>query len=157
MKIKILNTGPTEVPFIREGIDHYLQRLIHYAPVEVICLPGTKSGKGVLPDRQKELEGLLILKKIGRDDIAILLDERGKQMTSTGFSTYLQKCMNRGARNLVFIIGGAYGFSEEVYKHVPEKLSLSGMTFPHELIRLIFMEQLYRAFTIIKGEPYHHI
>jgi 23S rRNA (pseudouridine1915-N3)-methyltransferase len=157
MKIKVLHIGPTDVPFVRQGIEHYLQRLVHYARVEMICLPETKPGKGVSPNQQKEMEGQSIINRLSGDDMAVLLDERGKRMTSAGFSVYLQKCMNRGVRNLTFITGGAYGFSDEVYNRVPEKISLSEMTFPHQLIRIIFLEQLYRAFTILKGEPYHHV
>jgi 23S rRNA (pseudouridine1915-N3)-methyltransferase len=105
----------------------------------------------------KEQEGNLILRHLADSDTAILLDERGKQMTSQAFSEYLQRTMNRGVRNLTFITGGAFGFSDAVYDRVKERISLSSMTFPHQLVRLIFLEQLYRALTILKGESYHHL
>jgi 23S rRNA (pseudouridine1915-N3)-methyltransferase len=157
MKIKVLNTGTTDVSFLREGIDHYMKRLNHYMPVEMICTRDFKAGRSASPDTIKEQEGRLILRHLAGTDMPVLLDERGKQMTSTGFSEYLQRCMNRGVRNLTFVTGGAYGFSKEVYAKVEERISISSMTFPHQLVRLIFAEQLYRAFTILKGESYHHI
>ena len=156
MKIKVLNTGVTDVPFLQEGIDHYLRRLAHYIPVEMISTPDIKAGKSASPDYIKEQEGKLILRHLAGSDMTVLLDEHGKQMTSAGLSTFIQRCMNRGVRNLTFVTGGAYGFSKDVYEKVQEKISLSSMTFPHQLIRLIFAEQLYRAFTILKGESYHH-
>ena len=156
MKIKVLNTGPTDIPFLREGIDHYVKRLAHYIPLEMICTPEIKAGRSASPDYIKEQEGNRILRHLDGVDIAVLLDERGKKMTSAGFSEYLQQYMNRGVRNLIFITGGAFGFSNAVYEHVSERISMSSMTFPHQLIRLILLEQLYRAFTILKGESYHH-
>lgn len=157
MKIKVLNTGSTDAAYLREGIDHYLKRLKHYIPVEMIFTTGIKAGKAATPEYIKEKEGSLLLRQLADTDMAVLLDERGTQMTSASFSEYLRKCMNRGVRNLTFITGGAYGFSQEVYDRVSERISVSTMTFPHELVRLIFAEQLYRAFTILKGESYHHV
>ncbi len=157
MKIKVLNTGTTNVSFLREGIDHYMKRLSRYLPVEMVCTPDVKAGKPASPEIIKEQEGKHILRHLEGSDMPVLLDEHGRQMTSAGFSEYLQRCMNRGVRNLTFVTGGAYGFSKEVYDKVPERISISPMTFPHQLVRLIFAEQLYRAFTILKGEPYHHI
>jgi 23S rRNA (pseudouridine1915-N3)-methyltransferase len=157
MKIKVLNTGTTDVTYLREGIDHYLKRLSHYIPVEMVCTPDLKAGRSASPDYIKEQEGKMILKYLAGTDMAVLLDEHGEQMTSEGFSEYFRRCMNRGVRNLTFVTGGAYGFSGEVYNRVNERISLSSMTFPHQLVRLIFAEQLYRAFTILKGESYHHI
>lgn len=157
MKIKVLTIGATDVPYLQEGIDQYRKRLTHYIPVEMICIPDIRAGKSASPDHMKEQEGNLILRHLDDADTAVLLDERGKQMTSKAFSEYLQRTMNRGVRNLTFITGGAYGFSGAVYDRVKEKISLSPMTFPHQLVRLIFLEQLYRAFTILKGESYHHI
>ncbi|MBN2274280.1 MAG: 23S rRNA (pseudouridine(1915)-N(3))-methyltransferase RlmH [Bacteroidales bacterium] len=157
MKIKVLNTGATDVPWLREGIDHYMKRLKHYIPVELVFTPEIKARKAASPDYTREQEGQMIMRYLADTDMAVLLDERGKKMTSAGFSEYLQRCMNRGVRNLTFVTGGAYGFSKQVFDHVGERISLSAMTFPHQLVRLIFIEQLYRAFTILKGESYHHI
>lgn len=157
MKIKMLAIGATDVPYLQEGIDQYRKRLVHYIPVEMICIPDIRAGKSASPDHMKEQEGNLILRHLADADTAILLDERGKQMTSQAFSEYLQRTMNRGVRTLTFITGGAFGFSGAVYDRVKERISLSSMTFPHQLVRLIFLEQLYRAFSILKGESYHHI
>jgi len=153
----MLAIGATDVPYLQEGIDQYRKRLVHYIPVEMICIPDIRAGKSASPDHMKEQEGNLILRHLADADTAILLDERGKQMTSQAFSEYLQRTMNRGVRTLTFITGGAFGFSGAVYDRVKERISLSSMTFPHQLVRLIFLEQLYRAFTILKGESYHHI
>ena len=157
MKIKVLTIGATDVPYLQEGIDQYLKRLVHYVPVEMICTPDIRAGKSASPDHMKEQEGNMLLRHLADADTAVLLDERGKQMTSQAFSEYLQRTMNRGIRTLTFITGGAFGFSSAVYDRVNERISLSSMTFPHQLVRLIFLEQLYRAFTILKGESYHHI
>jgi 23S rRNA (pseudouridine1915-N3)-methyltransferase len=156
MKIKVLTVGATEMPYLQEGIDRYLKRLMHYIPVEMICIPEIRAGKSASPGHMKELEGKVIMRHLSVADTAILLDEQGIQMTSQAFSEYLQQYMNRGVRTLTFITGGAFGFSGEVYDRVKERISLSSMTFPHQLVRLIFLEQLYRAFTILKGESYHH-
>lgn len=157
MKIKLINVGDTDLSFLREGIDYYLKKITHYVPTEIIDLPGIKAGKTTGTEQLKKSEGNMILKYISPADIPILLDEKGKQFTSVGFSVYLQQWMNKGVKNLTFITGGAFGFSKEVYNRVNEQISLSAMTFPHQLVRLIFLEQLYRALTILKGEPYHHI
>lgn len=134
----------------------YLDRLKHYAPVGVFYLPDLKSTKGLSPKQVKEKEGEQILAKIAESDHLILLDEKGKTFTSVEFSDFLNKKMSTLQGDLVFLVGGPYGFSEEVYKRAAGKISLSSMTFSHQIIRLIFLEQLYRAFTILKGEPYHH-
>lgn len=157
MKIKLINVGSTDLSFLREGIDYYFKKIVHYVPIEIIDLPGIKAGKTSGVEQLKKLEGDMILKQIALNDMPVLLDERGKQCSSADFSVYLQQWMNRGTKSLVFITGGAYGFSKAVYERVNEHISLSHMTFPHQLVRLIFIEQLYRAFTILKGEPYHHI
>jgi 23S rRNA (pseudouridine1915-N3)-methyltransferase len=157
MKIKVLAIGPTELSYLQEGIEQYLKRLMHYVPVEIICTPDIRAGKSASPDYIKEQEGNILLHHLSVTDMAILLDEHGKQMSSQAFSEYLQRYMNRGVRTLTFITGGAFGFSRAVHDRVKERLSLSSMTFPHQLVRLIFLEQLYRAFTILKGESYHHI
>jgi 23S rRNA (pseudouridine1915-N3)-methyltransferase len=130
MKIKVLNVGATDIPYLREGIEYYMKRLRHYVPVEMTCTSEIKVVKSASTEYIKEQEGNNILKHLTGVDMAILLDERGKQMTSTGFSEYLQRCMNRGVRNLAFITGGAFGFSDMVYDRVSERISISSMTFP---------------------------
>jgi 23S rRNA (pseudouridine1915-N3)-methyltransferase len=157
MKIKLITVGPTDIPYLQEGIDQYLKRLKHYVPVEILCTPEIRAGKSASPESVKEQEGKMIIRQLAGTDTAVLLDERGRQMTSPAFSEYLQRTMNRGVRTLAFITGGAFGFSGMVHDRVKESISLSPMTFPHQLVRLIFVEQLYRAYTILKGEPYHHI
>jgi 23S rRNA (pseudouridine1915-N3)-methyltransferase len=157
MKIQVVNIGPTDIPYLQEGIAHYLKRLRHYVPVEMICTPEIKAAKTASPEYIREQEGNLILRNIENADIAVLLDEHGKQMSSEAFAAFIQRYMNRGTRYLAFVTGGAFGFSPAVYTRVSEKISLSSMTFPHQMARLIFVEQLYRAFTILKGESYHHI
>lgn len=156
MKIKLLTVGKTDERFIEEGIEKYLNRLKHYINFEIITLPDVKQGSKLNMEKLKEEEGKLILQKIESSDQLILLDEKGKSLTSEEFSVFLQKKMNAGFPNLFFVVGGAFGFSEEVYKRANEQLSLSKMTFSHQMVRLFFTEQLYRAFTIIKGEKYHH-
>lgn len=156
MKIKLLQIGITDEEYLKEGIEKYLNRLKHYISIETITIPALKTGSKTDIKKLKEEEGKLILSKISKSEILILLDENGKEYTSVEFSNYLQKKMNAGQGNLTFVIGGAFGFSEEVYKAANEKISLSKMTFSHQMIRLFFTEQLYRAFTILKGEKYHH-
>ena len=156
MKIIVLNTGLTIEPYLKEGLTLYEKRIRHYIPFEMVYLREFSRIKGQPEKIQRENGGRIILPELVKIDYPVLLDERGKPMSSAGFSDFLQQAMNRGTRTLGFIIGGPYGFSEEVYKAVPERISLSLMTFSHQMIRLIFLEQLYRAFTLIKGEPYHH-
>ena len=156
MKITLLTIGKTEDKYLIEGIDIYLKRLKHYIPFQIIEIPELKNTKNLSRDQQKIKEAELIFKNIQSTDHIILLDENGKELTSKNFSVYLNKKMVGGQQHLVFIIGGPYGFSEEVYTRSNDKLSFSQMTFSHQMIRLFFTEQLYRAFTILKGEPYHH-
>lgn len=156
MKIKLLTVGKTDERFIEEGIEKYFKRLKHYINFEIIALPDVKQGSKLNMEKLKEEEGKLILQKIESSDQLILLDEKGKGLTSEEFAGFLQKKMNAGLPALIFVVGGAFGFSEEVYKRANEQLSLSKMTFSHQMVRLFFTEQLYRAFTIIKGEKYHH-
>ncbi len=156
MKIKLIAIGKTDEAYLLEGIEKYLKRLKHYIAVELLVLPDVKIGSKPNPDKIKEEEGKLILQKLENSDVLVLLDEGGKSFTSEKFAEYLQKKMNTVAGNLVFVIGGPFGFSEEIYTKAQEKLSLSAMTFSHQMVRLFFTEQLYRAFTIIKGEKYHH-
>lgn len=156
MKITFMAVGPTTTPYLRQATDDYLKRAARYMPVEFVVIPDVKSSKKTTPSRQKEAEGAEILARLKSDDRVVLLDERGKELTSRGFAGEIESAANNGLRNLVYIVGGPYGFSEDVYRRSNAMLSLSRMTFPHELIRLFFAEQLYRAMTILRGEPYHH-
>lgn len=156
MKIILLAIGKTNAKYLQEGIEQYIKRLSHYIPFEFKILPDVKTSKGLTQEKQKEMEGQMFLSAIQPGDVVVLLDEKGKEMTSREFSTYLDKKMVTVAKNLIFVIGGPYGFSQEMYNRANEKLSLSKMTFSHEMIRLFFIEQIYRAMTILKGEPYHH-
>ena len=157
MKITFITVGKTDEKYVQEGIAKYLDRLKHYINFETIIIPDVKQGKKQDIERQKDQEGKLILAKLQKSDYLILLDEKGKEFTSVGFSQNLQKKMNMGIHNLVFVVGGAFGFSEEIYKRANEKMALSKLTFSHQMVRLFFIEQTYRAFTILKGEKYHHL
>lgn len=156
MKIKLITIGKTDEAYLLEGIEKYMKRLKHYISINYIILPDVKLGSKPNPEKIKEEEGKLILQKVDDSDVVILLDEGGKSFTSEKFAYYLQKKMNNVSSNLVFVIGGPFGFSQEIYNRAQEKLSLSAMTFSHQMVRLFFAEQLYRSFTIIKGEKYHH-
>lgn len=156
MKIKLLAIGKTDHKQLKELISVYEKRLQHYISFEMEILADIKNAKNLSEDQQKEKEGALILKSLKPTDQLILLDEKGKEFTSVAFSTYLQKKMNAGTRQLVLVIGGPYGFSLEVYQKASGKIALSKMTFSHQMIRLFVVEQIYRAFTILKNEPYHH-
>lgn len=155
MKFRLIVVGKTDEEFISEGIDKYIKRIKHYAPFEIITIPDLKQGYKLNVEKQKEEEGKLILQK-SENDYLILLDENGKEMSSEEFAGFLQKKMNAGIQSISFVVGGPFGFSKEVYSQAKEKLSLSRMTFSHQMVRLFFVEQLYRGFTIIKGEKYHH-
>lgn len=157
MKITLLLNGKTEEKYLNEGFDVYERRLKHYTSFETIVIPALKNTKALSIEQQKQKEAELILKHISNSDILILLDENGKEYNSVAFAEYIQKQMNSGIKNLIFVVGGPYGFSEEVYKRANGKLSLSKMTFSHQMVRLFFIEQVYRAFTILKNEPYHHL
>lgn len=156
MKIKFLLIGKTDSDILGKGINDYVNRLKHYIPFEMAIIPDLKNTKSLSEDQQKHKEGELILNFIKSGDFVVLLDEKGKEYTSIDFSGFIEKQMISGLKNLIFIVGGPYGFSDEVYKKCNSKISLSRMTFSHQMVRLIFTEQLYRAMTIIKGEPYHH-
>ncbi len=156
MKITLLTIGKTEDKYLLEGIDIYLKRLKHYIPFKISEIPELKGTKSLSREQQKSKEAELIFKNINTTDHVILLDENGQELSSKQFSTFLNKKMVGGQQHLVFIVGGPYGFSDEIYKRSNEKISLSKMTFSHQMIRLFFAEQLYRAYTILKGEPYHH-
>ena len=156
MNIKLIAIGKTDNKNLQTLIEDYEKRLSHYIKFEFEIIPDLKKVKHLSEEQQKEKEGELILAKTQNSDLLILLDENGKQMDSVAFSNYLQKHMNSGIKTLIFVIGGPYGFSEEIYKRANGKLGLSKMTFSHQMVRLFFIEQLYRGFTILKNEPYHH-
>lgn len=156
MTIKLLAIGKTDDKELKSLIEGYAKRLSFYINFQLDIIPDLKNAKNLSESQQKQKEGELILEKINNTDVLILLDENGKQYDSVTFSEYLQKHMNSGIKQLVFVIGGPYGFSEDVYNKSNGKLSLSKMTFSHQMIRLFFIEQLYRGFTILKNEPYHH-
>ncbi|WP_372769896.1 23S rRNA (pseudouridine(1915)-N(3))-methyltransferase RlmH [Lutibacter sp.] len=156
MKIKLIAIGKTDDKNLHTLIEVYQNRLKHYINFDIELIPDIKNVKNLTEPQQKEKEGELILKKLSATDILILLDEKGTSFSSVTFSEYLQKKMNSGVKQLVLVIGGPYGFSEAVYKKAQGKISLSKMTFSHQMIRLFVVEQLYRAYTILKNEPYHH-
>jgi len=156
MIITLITIGKTDNKQLTLLIDSYIKRLGFYIKFSFNVIPDIKNSKNLSEIQQKNKEGALILNKISTSDVLILLDENGKQHDSVAFSSYLQKHMNSGIKNLTFVIGGPYGFSEDIYNRANGKLSLSKMTFSHQMIRLFFIEQLYRGFTILKNEPYHH-
>ena len=156
MNIKLLTIGKTDNKNLQSLIDEYTKRLSFYVKFDLEIIPDIKNVKNLSEAQQKEKEGELILSKITPTDHLILLDENGKTFSSVGFSDFLQKKMNAGIKTLVFVIGGPYGFSETVYKQATGKVSLSEMTFSHQMVRLFIIEQIYRGFTILRNEPYHH-
>jgi len=156
VKIKLICIGKTGKGFLVDGENEYLNRLKHYVNIERIEIPDLKNAKKLSIEQIKSLEGKEIMSKIISGEQLILLDEKGKDFTSEKFADFIQKKFNQGGKALVFVIGGAYGFSNEVYDRSDSLLSLSKMTFSHQMIRMIFFEQVYRAMTILKGEPYHH-
>jgi len=156
MTIKLLAIGKTNRRPLQELISEYDKRLKHYVKFELEIIPDIKNTKNLSEIQQKEKEGELILKKVKPTDVLVLLDEKGKQYSSLDFSEYLQKKMNSGIKELVFAVGGPYGFSDTVYQKAQGKFSLSKMTFSHQMVRLFVVEQVYRAFTILRNEPYHH-
>ena len=156
MKILLLVIGKTDDEYLVTGIKKYVDRLGHYASFEMKELPDPRNRKTLSEEQQKKAESLLLLQQLQPADQVVLLDENGKQFTSVAFAENLEKQLVSGAKRLVFIVGGPYGFAQEVYDRSNAKMSLSPMTFSHQMVRLIFVEQLYRAFTILKGEPYHH-
>lgn len=156
MKITFITVGKTEDAYLKEGIEKYVKRLKHYTKLELAEIPELKNTKALTEDQQKAKEAELILKKVTAQDHLILLDEAGQELTSVQFANYLNKRAIGSVASLVFVVGGPYGFDQSVYQRANDKISLSRMTFSHQMVRLFFVEQLYRAFTIIKGEPYHH-
>lgn len=156
MKIVLLTIGNTSERYLVDGIQHYQNRLKHYMPFEIIEIPNIKKAKNLSKTELKKKEGLLITQYIQSTDYVILLDDKGKTSSSLEFAQKLESWLNSGKKRLLFVVGGAYGFSDEIYRKASKKCSLSKMTFSHQMVRLFFSEQLYRAFTILKNEPYHH-
>jgi 23S rRNA (pseudouridine1915-N3)-methyltransferase len=156
MKIYLINVGKTNISYLKEGIDLFEKRIRRYIPFEIYEIPESKNLKGSSVYAIKEAEGKNLIKFIEKSDYSILLDKKGKELDSLEFSNYIQKLMNRGLSVIYFFTGGANGYSEEVYSRANDLLSLSKMTFTHQMVRLIFIEQLYRALSILKGDPYHH-
>jgi 23S rRNA (pseudouridine1915-N3)-methyltransferase len=156
MNIKLIAIGKTDHKNLQALIEEYQKRLSFYIKFELEIIPDIKNVKNLSEEQQKEKEGELILAKLSPTDFLILLDENGKSYTSIGFANELQKKMNAGIKTLVYVIGGPYGFSETVCQKAQQKISLSEMTFSHQMVRLFFIEQVYRGFTILKNEPYHH-
>jgi 23S rRNA (pseudouridine1915-N3)-methyltransferase len=156
MRLTLLVIGKTDEKYLQEGIERYAKRLNFYIDFNLEVIPDIKKSRNLSAEQQKEREGVLILSKQSASKEFHLFDERGKPFTSLEFAGFLQKKMAGGLKELVFVIGGPYGFSEEVYKQAASAVSLSPMTFPHQLARLLCVEQIYRAYTILKGEPYHH-
>lgn len=156
MKVKLICIGKTGKKFLEDGENEYMQRVKHYVQIERVEIPDLKNARKLTFEQIKQMEGKEILSKLGSGEQLILLDERGSLLSSVEFANFVQQRFNAGGKALVFVIGGAYGFSPEVYEVAQGKISLSKMTFSHQMIRMIFFEQLYRAMTILKGEPYHH-
>ena len=156
MKITLLTVGKTDRDWVKQGLDIYVSRLKHYIPFNIVEIPDLQNGSALTKDQIKTREGELILKNIRPTDDVILMDERGREYTSVELAKVIQEKISYVGKDMVFVIGGAYGFSQEVYSRANSKISLSKMTFSHQMVRAIFAEQLYRAFTIMKGEPYHH-
>jgi 23S rRNA (pseudouridine1915-N3)-methyltransferase len=156
VKIELIIVGKTDADWVKQGFEVYQKRLSYYISFNTTIIPDLKNRKNLAIDQQKDQERILILKQLQTSDFVILLDENGKQFDSVQFSDLLQKKMNSGIKRLVFVIGGPYGFSSELYQKSNQKISLSKMTFSHQMVRPFFVEQLYRAFSILNNEPYHH-
>ncbi|MCR4659081.1 MAG: 23S rRNA (pseudouridine(1915)-N(3))-methyltransferase RlmH [Bacteroidales bacterium] len=154
MNIRLIVVSKTDVPYLQQGIEEYVARLKHYTAFTIDVVPAVKGQ--LPPDEVRRREGEQILKRLNGTERVVLLDEHGQQTTSVGFAEQLQRYMNAGTRELVFVIGGAFGFAPEVYAAAQAKMALSVMTFNHQMVRLIFVEQLYRAFTILRNEKYHN-
>lgn len=156
MKIKLIVVSKTDIPYLQTGIDEYVSRIKHYCDFELVVIPSIKNAGHLSTDDLKEREGESIIKQLAKTDYVILLDEHGHEYTSVGFAEQIQKQMNAGVRTLAYVVGGAFGFSPSVYAIANAKMSLSQMTFNHQMVRLFFVEQLYRAFTILRHEKYHN-
>ncbi|MBR3285212.1 MAG: 23S rRNA (pseudouridine(1915)-N(3))-methyltransferase RlmH [Bacteroidales bacterium] len=156
MKITLLTVGKTDIKWVKEGLEMYSGRISRYVPFSVTEIPELKNVSALSVEQIKKKEAELILRHVRQLDELVLLDERGQRRTSLAFASWLEDRLSRGGRDLVFVVGGAYGFGTQVYERADALISLSEMTFSHQIVRTIFAEQLYRAFTIIRGEPYHH-
>jgi 23S rRNA (pseudouridine1915-N3)-methyltransferase len=156
MKLALLQTGKTSEKYIENGINNFSTRIMKYSVFEIITIPDTKNTKNMPVAEQQQKEGSRILQSLNREDYVVLLDEKGKELRTVEFADLLQKMLMLQKKRIVFVIGGAWGFSSEVYARADIRISLSRMTFSHQVVRLLFLEQLYRAFTILKGDPYHH-
>jgi 23S rRNA (pseudouridine1915-N3)-methyltransferase len=156
MRIELWCIGKTAFDYLDEGIALYQKRLKHYTAFDWVVLPDVKNAKSLSHEQLRTQEGLLVLQKLQNDDFLVLLDERGKEFASVQLAAYIEKMQLQAVKRVVFLIGGAFGFSEAVYARANAQISLSKLTFSHQMVRLFFIEQLYRAFTIINGEPYHH-
>jgi 23S rRNA (pseudouridine1915-N3)-methyltransferase len=155
MRITLVQTGKTKDSFINKGVDEFMKRMVRYAPFQIETVPDLKNSRNMTMKEVQEREGAMLIKRIPKGGYVILLDERGKEYNSISFAEHLNALEGR-VNHLFFVIGGAYGFSGDVYSRADERFSLSKLTFSHQLVRVIFMEQLYRAFTILRGEPYHN-
>lgn len=156
MNITLITVGKTKIPFVLKGIEEYRARLSRYTPFEIIEIPDVRTTKSMTAEQQKTLEGEQILSRLHPSDFVILLDEHGRQLSSVEFAAYIEKLQVSGRKRAVFVVGGPYGFSPAVYSRGNAELSLSKMTFNHEMVRMFFVEQIYRAMTILRNEPYHH-
>ncbi|MCU0347447.1 MAG: 23S rRNA (pseudouridine(1915)-N(3))-methyltransferase RlmH [Saprospiraceae bacterium] len=156
MKAELWAVGKTAFPYLEEGMAIYEKRLGHYLTYATVILPDVKNAGNMAPEQLKQKEGEAIISKLKKDDFLVLLDERGKELSSVAFSAFMEQRLQMGSRRLVFLIGGAWGFSEALYERADYRLSLSKMTFSHQMVRLFFVEQLYRAMTILRGEGYHN-
>lgn len=156
MKIVLITVGKTSTPYIAAAVDDYIKRVNRYAAMELVTVPDLKVTRGLTEAQQKQREGQAILSLLQGGDHVVLLDERGRELTSRELAAEIDRRMVQGLKRLVYIVGGPYGFSQEVYDRADSKLSLSRMTFTHEMVRLFFAEQVYRSMTILRGEPYHH-
>lgn len=157
MRITLIYVGKTDEKYLNDGMDKYRKRLVHYTKFQEILIPDIKNAKSLSEEQQRNKEGVAILKSLASSDTLILLDEHGKAYSSVEFAGFFDQAITGNLQHLVFAIGGPYGFSEEVYQRANEKISLSKMTFSHQMVRLFFIEQLYRAHTILRREPYHHV
>lgn len=156
MKITLIAVGKTSTPYIADATSDFVKRASRYQPVETVIIPDIKGSRGLTEEAQKLREGRAILAALQPGDLVTLLDERGRELTSRQFAATIEQAMVSGLKRMVFVVGGPYGFSPEVYARADRQLSLSKMTFTHEMVRLFFAEQIYRAMTILRGEPYHH-
>ncbi len=156
MKVELWVIGKTAFSYLDEGMAVYEKRLVHYLPFASVVLPDVKNAGSLTAEQLKLKEGELVISRLKKEDLLVLLDERGKHLTSVEFASFMEQKLQLSAKKLVFLVGGAFGFSEAIYQRADQKLSLSKMTFSHQMVRLFFLEQLYRAMTILRGESYHN-